>query len=197
MAMSMSSSINIGVRHIAPAFPLLFLLCGAFLDRLMKSRARIATTLIVVLLGLMLFDAVRAYPDYMSFTNALTLGKPNWQLLSDSNVEWGEDMGDLARYLHEHGETKFVGALSAGWVTPELYGVQLLDFAPADMKASPTRYVALGAGFLNGSTMPAGLEDSAGVVISEEQRHNYFSQYRDVAPEAVFGNSIYLYRAKE
>lgn len=198
LALSMSSNINIGVRHLAPVFPFLFLLGGAFLDRLLKStRVKAAAIAVVVLLGWMLVDGIRAYPNYLSFTNSLTFGKPAWALLSDSNVEWGQDIGELARYLKARGETSLVGSLSAGWVTPPLYGIRLLDFAPRDLQSSSTKYVAIGAGFLNGSTVPPGLKDANGFEIPEEQRRNYFARYRTLRPEKVFGNSIYLYRKPE
>jgi hypothetical protein len=197
MVMSMSGNINIGVRHIAPVFPFLFLLGGTFLDRFLNcARARAAAVFVVVLLGWMLVDAVRAYPDYLSYTSPLTLGKPGWQLLNDSNVEWGEDIGELAAYLHARGETQLVGAVSGGWV-PEMYTIKLQDFAPPDLQSSSTRYVAIGAGFLNGATVPAGLRDANNAEISEEQRRNYFDKYRTLKPEKVFGHSIYLYRARE
>jgi len=198
VAVSMSSNINIGVRHIAPVLPFLFLLAGAFLDRLLKRRRpKVVTVLVAVLVGWMLAVAVRAYPDYLSYTSALTFGRPGWQLLNDSNIEWGEDIGELARYLHSQGETKLVGALSGGWVTPTMYEIQLLDFAPPDLYSSPTRYVAVGAGFLNGATVPAGVRDANGQEISEDQRRDYFAKYRTLRPERVFGNSIYLYRKPE
>jgi Dolichyl-phosphate-mannose-protein mannosyltransferase len=199
LAVSMTGHINIGVRHIAPIFPFLFLLGGAGLDRLLRAerRTRLARIVVVCLLGWMVVDAVRAYPDYMSFTNQLTLGRPGWQVLSDSNVEWGQDVGALARYLKQRGETQVCGALSGGWATLEMYGVQLVDFAPADPKLSRTRYVAVGAGFLNGATVPVGLRDTNDQVLTEEQRRNFFASYRSATPEAVFGNSIYLYRVKD
>ena len=198
LGVSMSSNINIGVRHIAPVFPLLFLLSGAGLDRLLKwSRVGVARVLVVVLLGWMLVDSLRAYPDYLAFTNSLTFGKPAWAVLSDSNVEWGQNIGDLARYLDARGETNLVGSLSGGWATPPMYGIKLLDFAPPDLQLSSTKYVAIGAGFLNGSTVPPGLKDASGVALSEEQRRNYFGSYRTLRPEKVFGNSIYLYRKPE
>jgi 4-amino-4-deoxy-L-arabinose transferase-like glycosyltransferase len=198
LGVSMASSINIGVRHIAPVFPLLFLLSGACLDRLLKcSRVRVARVLVVVLLGWMLVDGVRAYPDYLAFTNPLAFGKPAWALLSDSNVEWGQNIGELARYLDARGETNLVGSLSGGWATPPMYGIKLLDFAPPDLQSSSTKYVAIGAGFLNGTSVPPGLKDANGVELSEEQRRNYFAKYRSLRPEKVFGNSIYLYRKPE
>jgi len=199
LTVSMTGHINIGIRHIAPVFPFLFLLGGAGLDRLLGAgrRAKLAQILVVIVLGWMVIDAVRAYPDYMSYTNELKLGRPGWQVLSDSNVEWGQDVGALAKYLHQHNETQLCGALSGGWATLELYGISLVDFAPGDLQQARTKYVAVGAGMLNGSTVPGGLKDANGAVLSEEQRRNFFANYRTATPEAVFGNSIYLYRAKQ
>jgi hypothetical protein len=198
LGFSMTSNINIGIRHIAPVFPFLFLLGGASLDRFLKQRrATAARALVVILLAWMVVGAVRAYPDYLSFTNSLTFGKPGWAVLSDSNVEWGQDIGALAEYLHNRGETKLVGSLSASMATPEMYDIQLLDFAPPDLESASTRYVAIGAGFLNGSTMAPGFKDAEGNVLSDEQRDNYFAKYRTLHPEKVFGNSIYLYRKRE
>jgi Dolichyl-phosphate-mannose-protein mannosyltransferase len=198
LAVAMLGHVDIGIRHIAPVFPFLFLLGGAFLDRLLKWRTtgRGSVVLVVMLLSWMLFDAVRIYPDYLSFTNSLTFGKPSWQVLSDSNLEWGEDTADLARYLHRQGETQALVALSGGWAIPQMYDIQV-DFPPADLRSAKMRYVAIGAGFLNGSTVPRVLKDERGRLLSEEQTRNYFASYRTLKPEKVFGNSIYLYRAHD
>jgi hypothetical protein len=56
-----------------------------------------------------------------------------------------------------------------------------------------TRYVAIGASFLNGSTIPGGVEGRE----TTDKRTNFFATYRDRKPEAVFGGSIYLYRIKD
>ncbi len=198
LGVAMNSSINIGIRHIAPVFPFLFLLSGAALDRLLKSsRVKLAQGLVAILLSWMVVDCVRTYPDYLAFTNALTFDKPAWALLSDSNVEWGQDVGKLAEYLKAHGETNLVGSLSGGWGTASMYNLKLLDFAPPDLQSASTNYVAIGAGFLNGASVPRGLKDGNGVELSEEQRRNYFEKYRTLKPEKVFGNSIYLYRRPE
>jgi len=112
-------------------------------------------------------------------------------------VEWGQNIGELARYLKARHETSLVGSMSASWVSPPLYGIKLLDFAPPDLQSLRTKYVAIGAGFLNGSAIPPGLKDANGIEITEEQRRNYFSKYRTLRPEKVFGKSIYLYRKPE
>lgn len=198
-AMSMSSNINIGVRHFLPAYAFLFIAAGAFLDRLLRvNYARHLTIAIVVLMfGWMSVEMLRAFPNYIPYMNQLASNHPHWWYLSDSNVEWGDDARDLADYLHAHGETEVRGALSGGWGTLQFYGIRYHEMFPKPGRAIPeTRYVAIGASFLNGSTIaiPA---DEQGNLVSDEQRVNYLAAYRTLTPEAIFGDSIFLYRVKD
>ncbi|HEY8600308.1 MAG TPA: NBR1-Ig-like domain-containing protein, partial [Thermomicrobiales bacterium] len=198
-ASTMSSHINIGVRHFLPVFPFCFLLGGALLDRLLGEvrqsvRGRrvtpsagflIGPALVVILLGWLVVESVRAYPDDLTYMNQLASGEPHWYYLSDSNVEWGQDVGALAAYLRQQGETTVREAIA----TPETLsylGITPLDlFAPETASAPPTRYIAIGASFLNGSvvdmTRPGTSQD-------------IFAAYRHRTPEKIFGGSIYLYR---
>jgi len=86
--------------------------------------------------------------------------------------------------------------MSAG-LTPRLEGLEVVGYAPDDLQSSPTRYVAIGASYLNGSTVRDDLTDQNGVRLTEEQRVSYFDNYRRLTPERVFGNSIYLYRKSD
>jgi hypothetical protein len=87
-------------------------------------------------------------------------------------------------------------AFLGGSVVLPLYGVDYVDLlSPPGVTLEDTRYVALGASYLNGSTVPGWSEGSGRE--TEAQRQNYFARYRDRKPEAVFGNSIYLYREHE
>jgi 4-amino-4-deoxy-L-arabinose transferase-like glycosyltransferase len=188
---SMMSQINIGIRHFLPAFPFVFILGGAFFDRLLRPRraGQVALMVVVLLTGWIVVEAVRAYPNHMSYMNELTWRHPPWYYLSDSNIEWGDDVADLATYLRARGETKVRAALLGGWATLPRYGVDYISLlVPADVQLPETRYVAIGASFLNGSTVA--------ITGPGPQRQDFFSQYRDRKPEAVFGNSIYLYLEK-
>lgn len=200
-AFSMTSHINIGIRHFLPVFPFLFIMGGAMFDRLLDApRIRFATrrtrfaaaALVIGLLAWMGVEAVRAYPDYVPYMNQLAR-KPHWEYLSDSNVEWGDDVPALAAYLHARGETEVRGAMSGAWGTLDFHGIRMHDLiAPPDAKIPSTRYVAIGAGFLNGSTIAGG--DAGNGQGHGAKRVNKFAAYRDRQPEAVFGGSIYLYR---
>ena len=198
-ALSMSSRINIGVRHFLPAYSFLFIAGGALLDRLLRVEyaRHLMVAVVVLTFGWMSVEMLRAYPDYIPYMNQLAYGHPHWWYLSDSNVEWGDDAGALADYLHARGETDVRGALSGGWGTLQLYGIRYHEIFPKPGRVTPeTRYVAIGASFLNGSTIavPA---DKEGKLVSEEQRINYLADYRTRTPEATFGNSIFLYRMKD
>ncbi len=198
-AMSMSSNINIGIRHFLPAYSFLFIAAGAFLDRLLRLKfARHLTIAIVVLLfGWISVEMLRAFPNYIPYMNQLASSHPHWWYLSDSNVEWGDDARELADYLHAHGETEVRGALSGGWGTLQFYGIRYHEMFPKPGRVIPeTRYVAIGASFLNGSTI-AIPPDEHGKLVSDEQRVNYLAAYRTRIPEATFGNSIFLYRLKD
>lgn len=194
----MLSPINIGVRYYLPAYTFLFILGGALLDSLLRKKAgvgRLGFVAALVLVGWMGIEALRTYPNYMSYMNQLASQKPHWWYLSDSNVEWGDDIKDVAAYLRARGETKVRSAVLGGFMLFDLHGienVELITSVPVDLPEA--RYTAIGASFLNGATVPGLIH---GVVLTEQERVNYFDTYRHRTPEAVFGGSIYLYRQPE
>ncbi|HEV7798759.1 MAG TPA: phospholipid carrier-dependent glycosyltransferase [Pyrinomonadaceae bacterium] len=195
LGISLTSHINIGIRHFLPVYPFLFIACGALLGQLLGARRNLGVGVLIILLGWMGFEAARTFPNYTPYMNQLASRHPHWYYLSDSNVEWGDDVGALAAYLKARGETEVSAALSAGWSTLGRYGVDYLDMVSLPPGKMPeTRYVAIGASFLNGSVIP-GDENVIGRRAFE--RTSLFARYRDRKPEAVFGNSIYLYREHE
>ncbi|HEX6624147.1 MAG TPA: glycosyltransferase family 39 protein, partial [Pyrinomonadaceae bacterium] len=192
----MLSKINIGVRYFLPAYMFMFVAGGALLDWLLRNfRPRgAALALAAAALCWTGLEAARAFPDYMAYMNQLASERPRWYYLSDSNVEWGDDIREMALYLKARGEKRVGAALLGGQVLAR-YGIDGTGiFVPPGETPEETRYVAVGASFLNGSTVPGGFE---GFPLDERTRVNYFDEYRRRTPEKVFGNSIYLYRMKE
>jgi hypothetical protein len=192
------NSINIGVRYYLPACMFLFLLAGVLLDRLLlrlKHHKAAGALAVLLIFGWVGVEAARAFPDHMTYFNQLASSKPHWWYLSDSNVEWGDDVRELALYLRARGETR-VGSALLNWQVLRHYGVeQAAVFVPPGAPREEVRYVAIGASALNGSTVPGVFDD--GSELSEEERVNYFAPFRRRPPERVFGGSIYLYRMKE
>ncbi|HZE68544.1 MAG TPA: glycosyltransferase family 39 protein [Pyrinomonadaceae bacterium] len=190
---SMTSHINIGVRHFLPVIAFLILLSGAFLAKVWTQRRRVTMVLLVMLCMWMALETVRAFPNYIPYMNQLAWNHPHWYYLSDSNVEWGDDTSELAEYLLQRGETRVRAAVLGGWLSKAQYGVDYVNTLVINQPIEHTRYIAIGASFLNGSTVPL-IRDQSGRPVTEEQRRDFFAAYRQRQPEAVFGNSIYLFR---
>jgi hypothetical protein len=190
------SRIDIGVRYYLPAYSFLFMVSGALVASLWRSRnvrrpAAIAAGLLIAWMGV---EAVRAFPNHISYMNQLAIGKPHWWYLSDSNVEWGDDAPAVAAYLRARGETRVRSMFLGDFMVLHHYGVAPLVMVKASgEEPEQTRYAVIGASFLNGSTVPDMIIN--GHAASEAERVNYFDKYRHKTPEAVFGGgSVYLYR---
>lgn len=186
------SHIDIGVRYYLPAFPFLFILSAALLDRLLKVRRAhlIGLLAAVSLLAWMGVEAARAFPNHMTYLNQIAGSAPHWWYLSDSNIEWGDDLREVATYLHDRGENRVNDGTLGGFFSFHFYGIERID-ALAAQKHDLPRYTAVGASYLNGSTVPRQASD--GRELTDDERFNAFDAYRRRPPEAVFG-SIYLYR---
>lgn len=196
--LAMTSHINIGVRHFLPEYSFFFVAAAVVLDSLLRSKRahHVALAVVVVAFAWMTFEIVHAFPNYIPYMNELASRGPKWWYLSDSNVEWGDDAGELAQYLHAHGETEVRGAVSGAWGTLAQYGIAYHEIFPRPgTKIPETRYVAIGASFLNGSTSSVP-PDENGKSLSDQERINYLAAYRDLKPEAVIGDAVYVFRVK-
>jgi dolichyl-phosphate-mannose-protein mannosyltransferase len=194
VGVSLVARINIGVRYFLPAYALLFVMAGAALDRFIRfRRARPAGMAFAAgVLAWMVFEAARAYPNHIPYMNQLASGRPHWQYLSDSNVEWGDDVRELANYLRARGETQVRSAVLGGFLVLRYYNIENVDLIhPEEAVNTKTRYVAIGASFLNGSTVPGRVH---GRQLTEDERVHLFAAYKSRQPEAVIGGSIFVYR---
>jgi len=76
------------------------------------------------------------------------------------------------------------------------YGVESISLiSPEAGEPEQTRYAAVGASFLNGSVTPEYF--LRGKWPSDSERVNFLDEFRRRAPEAVIGNSIYVYRMRD
>ena len=190
------SHIDIGVRYLLPLFPFLIIMGSALLGELLKMRRRaIGTLFVVLLLGWMGIEAVRVFPNHISYMNQLARSAPHWWYLSDSNVEWGDDLHALAQFLQARGENSVLDATLGGFGILRLYNIANVNALDAKAgSADQPRYLAIGASFLNGSTIPAGPPGSGRD--TESGRVSYFAAYRERKPEAIIGGSIYVFRVR-
>jgi hypothetical protein len=99
---SMTSGINIGMRHILPVYPFLYVSIAAALAA-WKAR-RIAGYAMLALGALQIGECARIAPDFLAFFNAASGGPGNGpRYLVDSNIDWGQDVKKLVTWLDAHG----------------------------------------------------------------------------------------------
>ncbi|MCB9431005.1 MAG: glycosyltransferase family 39 protein [Ardenticatenaceae bacterium] len=108
-----TSRLNIGYRHILPILPPLLLLAAlagaAALHRLQQPTTRRSLRLFAPLLLLWYASGtVRYHPHYLTYFNELIGGSSQgYRYLSDSNLDWGQDLKLLAAYLHVNPTARF------------------------------------------------------------------------------------------
>lgn len=122
-ALAMCSSINLGVRHILPVYPFLYVLLAFVLvdySPLLLRRAWPWT--IALLLLLVAVESVANYPRYLSFFNWVSGGPANGShYLLDSNIDWGQDTENLASFVEQHRLTPLCTMLF-GYTPPHEFG---------------------------------------------------------------------------
>lgn len=120
LIISMTSRINIGVRHILAIYVPLSIL-GAYaaveFSRLHRN-AHFAVAALLLWLGV---TTTRAHPDYLPWMNAFAGERPQHVLL-DSNFDWGQDLWRLGRICKQRHVTELGYAL-ATTIRPDSIGI--------------------------------------------------------------------------
>jgi len=101
------ATINIGVRHILPVYPLLSITAASGVANLWGAhRARwAARSLAVALLAWLLLSSARTRPDYLAYFNELAARHPE-KIVVESDLDWGQDLQRLSAELRRRGITQ-------------------------------------------------------------------------------------------
>jgi len=103
------SRLDISIRHFSIPLILLILLLAPLprmIERLRHSApnaARLVAALAVVLTLSCLFTAVRTYPFYFPYINALSFGRPGYALVNDSNLDWNQSLPEVEAFAEQYG----------------------------------------------------------------------------------------------
>ncbi len=115
-------SLNLGLRHVLPLYPFLYILAGGWVKFVPRFRP-----LPAVLGGAMtaqLASVAFAFPHYLPYFNEIALaGGDGYRILIDSNFDWGQDLDKLAAFQQTHRDLPLTLAYF-GTTPPEAYGVQ-------------------------------------------------------------------------
>ena len=128
---SIGTSYNIGIRHMLPVFPLLAMAGAGLFRRVRAAAGPAARPALLALCALPFVSAgelIRIHPHELSYFNPFAGGPEKARaILSDSNVDWGLDLGRLADELKRRGVTDPTIAYFGG--DDVLYRTGVNDFA--------------------------------------------------------------------
>ena len=95
------NKLNIGIRHILPVYPFLFVIAGYSVFAIKHSKAM--KYLLSVLIFILAIDVLSSYPAHLSYFNRLIGGvKSGYKFLGDSNIAWGQDWKRLKKYMEKN-----------------------------------------------------------------------------------------------
>ena len=188
LALGMTSNLNIGLRHILPIFPFLVVVASAGVEPVVSHvrRRELATAVLLAAVGL---EFALVYPHNLAYFNLLAGGPANgFRYLADSNVDWGQDLKRLKRWMAER-NVDHINLAYFGVAEPSYHGINRTDLwgttipgvAPSAM--GPPKlpgYVAVSVTLLDG--VPFG-----------ERERQFYAPLRERAPAATIGGSIRVY----
>jgi hypothetical protein len=180
-ALSLSSRLNLGYRHLLPVLPFLYVGIG----RLAKEVSGRRGTLVLGGLTLWLaLESLVTFPHYLTYFNPAAGGPAaGHRYLVDSNLDWGQELVSLAEFQAAN-QTGPVHLSYFGSADPSAYGVEyvclpslgLLSCPEADLPADG--WVAVSATCLQGlCTADPG----------------FYAPLRHRQADAVLGHSMFLY----
>jgi hypothetical protein len=189
MFMAMRTNLNIGLRHVFPVYPFLFIFLGVMAAQSVRAWPRFGRVIIVLLFAGLLTETFSAYPNFIPFFNVAVGGsRGGFGLLSDSNIDWGQDLPEVAKWQSENSDRQlYLSQFSLP--DPKYYGIRyiempgvLFDQKDQTVPSGMPEVYAISAVTLQGTFVPPDLEEKV------------YSHFVKEQPFGVIGGgSMYLF----
>jgi hypothetical protein len=122
--------INIGLRHVLPVFPFLYVAVGR-LATLRFSRRWLAPAACAVPLVAAAVSSLRVAPHQLAYFSDLVGGPAEgYKYLSDSNLDWGQDIKNLKQWLEDHNAPSIIYLSYFGNASPRYWGIRYQSVPP-------------------------------------------------------------------
>lgn len=206
---TLRSNLNIGVRHIIPTFPFVYVLISAEINKWAMMKNEIIDmsrfpfkaigniigsylkifsryALIAILLFWYAIATIFAFPHFLAYFNELIGGPQNGnKYVVDSNLDWGQDLKRLAKFVEKNKINK-IGVDYFGGGSPQYYlGDKFVPWWSA--KGAPKGYLAVSATILKGSQG----KTIGDIVFKPEDTYSWL---KDKKPIVTIGYSIFVYK---
>jgi hypothetical protein len=187
--LSFFNTIQNGFRYLLPVYPLLFIWLGNY--GAVLRRGVLARIAVGFLAAWTIVGSLRTWPDYLAYFNEFVGGPRNgYHWLGDSNLDWGQDLKELKRFMVGHGIDR-VQLSYFGTADPAHYGInyEYLPSANSGLRPSPalregeppSRFVALSAYQYQGIDFPD---------------KDFYRIYYQYVPNDLIGHSILFFDLK-
>jgi hypothetical protein len=189
LAAAMKSNFNIGVRHILPIYPFLILL-AAFaawsLARWHKAWFCLASALILF----HVVSSARTFPNYLPYSNEIWGGPSHtYKFLTDSNVDWGQQLKQTKTYLDEHGiKDCWFDYLAQSVADPAYYGISCKPLQTAFGLPVPTPSHISGTVLISATDLSPALWGPGEL--------NPYLQFARRTPDDSIANGIFVFRGQ-
>lgn len=199
LASTLRSSLNIGIRHLFPVIPLLYLFALAGWRRAADGDRRYGYALAILVL-LHVCAGILSLPYPLAAYNALAGGtKEGYLVAADSNYDWGQDALRLRSWIDANPEAGTVAVnVFGGSDAQALLGPRAIAWwsARGNPEAYGIRWIAISSSYLLTATQPlVPLEPRRSI-----DEYRWLQELKGVPygaipePDARAGTSIFLYR---
>jgi len=183
---SITGNLNIGLRHLFPTFPLMYILIAkqatVFGSRITKNYRKYFWSAISILIIWLAAETAFAYPSYLAYFNQTVGGSKNgYKYVTDSNVDWGQDLKRLEKFVSDNDIQKIRVDYFGGGDVQHYLGDKAIMWHSA-LGQEPGWY-AISATFLQNSLyykITEGIPD--------------YEWLRERTPTAEIGGSILIYK---
>ncbi|HEY1804273.1 MAG TPA: glycosyltransferase family 39 protein [Terracidiphilus sp.] len=190
LAVAMLAGMNIGARHILPLAPIAAILAAAGLTSL-AARNRRWIWVGIVLLAAHIASAVSVFPNYIPYANEAWGGPKNLHnLLSDANVDWGQQLYQVKDWQDRHpGEECWFAYFARPEIDPTVYGIRCHALPTIDtfwlggsdiVPPMINGYVVISAGDLSGCEWASG-------------RLNPYTAFQSLKPDELIDDGVLVY----
>ena len=131
VAACLLNRLDISIRHFSVALALIVLLLAplprmlGLLRDAMPHRARVGNWLAIALVLASIVTAIRVYPNYFPYLNMLSMGRPGYTLVNDSNLDWNQALPEVESFVRQR-RLKQVLLDEYGFSEPAAYVPQAL-----------------------------------------------------------------------
>lgn len=190
---SITSSINIGHRHLLPVYPALFVFAGAA-ARWIHATSIWKRCLPAASLVPLAASSLQVHPHYLAYFNLIAGGpSQGYKRLVDSSLDWGQDLRGLVDWLQAHrpadGQEQRVFLEYFGQDAPSKYPVKfepiirpLSQDGRGDLRLGRGTY-CISATKLQGLYLLSGRDYASGLPRSTQWRQEHEVAYQALLPK--------------